>query len=1291
MKASPLTLKEMREHERARRWRRLGRRLLAVIVALALVCTVPTTLVFSGNANAAEPVKGTVRVFTDGGFTRLVFRFDEVVEAKVRVSGAIMVISFKKPVNVSVDQMNAGARDYISAARRDPDGSAIRIALARKIKVNSIPAAERFYVDLLPETWTGVLPGLPQDVVDELAGRAHQAERELHKLSLKEKQKKTPTIRVKVAALPTFIRYVFDIPEKANVVPERNDGKLTLNFDQQIRWDLADAQASMPSTLESIKAEVEFDSVAIVFQLNGAPEVRSFREDHSIVVDIGRGGDAAMPAVEQGAANQKAASETLPVIAPPETVPAKDPPGQAAKPAKEKASASPPPQIDAAIQAAAAPPPRAAEVIPPPKAAAAPSLPAKPDAAPKPAAAMAPLVPALSTPVTAPSSVPNDIAKPATAAGAPPAPNPNAPVVTVVSQSGDNLRLEFPFAVPTPAAVFRRADTLWLVFDSAAKVDLAALAGNSIQAIRNAVFTRGNDGEGIVHIRLARPRLVSLDTDGPSWIVNIGDTVKAPTRPLIIARTVGSKNQASIVIPFDDAHKVHRLTDSEIGDHLMVITALGTARGFLKAQDFVELHALPSVHGVVVQPIADDVAAELKDHKIIISRPGGLSLSSTAVGQQEQQTSHGFRALVFDTQVWGFDRQAPFAARQAELIRLAAEASPAKRRQARFNLARFYLSREFAAEAMAVLNVTQVDQRGADDVTGSVLKAVADVMLDRPEEALKELSNPQIGDQQDAPIWRAFAYARQGKWPEAHAGFKAVRSVMGAMPIELQRKAMLDAMRSAIEVNDFAGAKQVVNEFETVGVPPSLAPSIAVLSGRLYQSLGRNEDALTSYRDAAASSDRRAAAQGRLREIELQFQTGDMPRKEVIYALETLTTVWRGDETETEGLKLLAHLYTEDGRYRDAFHVMRTAMLAHPNSDMTRKIQDEAAKTFDSLFLAGKGDTLPPIEALGLFYDYRELTPIGRRGDEMIRRLADRLVSVDLLDQAAELLQHQVDHRLQGAARAQVATHLAIVYLKNRKPDRALTILQKTRMSGLSNELRDQRLLLEAQAMSDIGRHGLALELIANIKGGEVLRLRSNILWAAKRWREAAEQIELLYGERWQDFTPLNEGERFDILRAAIGYALDEETISLLRLREKYVAKMTNGPDRRAFDVVSAPIGTSGPEFQNIAKKVVATNTLDAFLRDLRARYPDPPAEPEGDTAEDAAKGAAAPAAPPPAPDKPPGIASKAEAPEKAVMNAPSKPAAPPLPSKGPVGVPLKPDRLPTGSIRPRLPQAVAR
>ena len=1170
-------------------------------------------LALGGSARAEEPVKGEVTVLTDGGYTRLAFRLDEPVEASVSTTGGIMVIAFKKQVAIAVDRINGGAPDYISAARRDPDGNAIRLALARKVKVNLIPAGERLYVDLMPDTWKGMMPSLPQDVVNELARRAREAERQLHRQRLAAKQQKPQTIRVKVASQPTFTRYVFEMPDSANVVPEQREGRLTLSFDQPIRWDLANAKAAMPATLESVDAETDFDSVEVIFVLNGTPTVRTFREDRSIVVDVGLDGAKSQalpkPAGEAGLAKLAAASEAAPAIEPPETVPAKDAVAPAAVPAAAKIAA-PSPSV-----AASAP------------------------AAPMPVTVM---------PFAAPA-MPKPAPKSTAAAQVRPAPNPDAAVVVAVNRSGDNLRVEFPFALPTPAAVFRRADMLWLVFDSAARIDLAALTADS-DLIRNATLTRGQDGEAIVRIRLERPRLASLDADGPGWIVNIGDTVTVPTRPLGIARAIAGKGRASIAIPFEDARKVHRLDDPDIGDRLMVITALAPARGFLKAQDFVELRALPSTHGVVVQPIADDITAELAVDKITISRPGGLSLSSAALGQQ-QQISASLRVLTFDTQLWGFDRQASFSARQAELIGQAAGAPEAKRKQARLNLARFYLARDMAAEAKAVLDVALAGERGADDVTGSVLKAIASVMLERPDEALKQLSDPQIGNQQDAPIWRAIAYARQAKWPEARTAFKNVEAAMGALPIELQRMAMQEALRAAIEVRDFTGSARMVNEFETIGVPPELEAPLAVLVGRLNEGMGRNEDALTNYRAAAASPDRRAGAQARLREIALLFATGDMPRKDVVDALETLTTVWRGDETEVEGLKLLAHLYTEDNRYRDAFHVMRTALLAHPNSDLTRKIQDEAAITFDSLFLAGKGDALAPVEALGLFYDFRDLTPIGRRGDEMIRRLTDRLVTVDLLDQAAELLQHQVDHRLQGAGRAQVATRLAVIYLMNRKPERALATLQATRTSELANELRDERLLLEARALSDTRRYDVALELIANIQGREAVRLRADILWAARRWRDAAEQIELLYGERWRDFTPLNETERFDILRAAIGFAFGEEPIGLSRLREKYAAKLADGPDRRAFDVVSAPVGTSGMEFQEVAAKVSTVNTLDGFLRDMRARYPDtaliPPATP-------AETSAAAPAAPP-----------------AAIPKAPTPKAA----------APGKPDMSPTGSI----------
>jgi tetratricopeptide (TPR) repeat protein len=901
MTASPLSPVEARARERLRARTTFSRSALAIFAVLQMLMFAPP---FGGRALAEEAVKGEVKLSTSDGYARLAFRLEKEVPASIEITYPVMVVKFKKPVAIAVDQFTAAAPSYISAARLDPDGMAIRIALVHKVKLNSIPAAERLYIDLLPETWSGTLPGLPQDVVGELAQRALDAERQLRLQRSSKRPAKPQAIRVKVATEPTFTRYVFAMPDLANVVPERVAGKLTLEFDQPLKWDLTDARAALPQTLRSIDADLDEDAVAVTFKFNGAPEVRTFREDRSIVVDVGH--DDAKPNAADAKPKHAAA---VPAIAAPETVPAKD--------------------------AAAAPPAKAEQAPPQPP------------------------------------------AKSATAEPKLPAPNPDAPVAVDLQQSGDTLRAEFPFVAETPAAVFQRADMLWLVFDSAAKIDLAALQADPSHAIRAAALERGAEGEAIVRLRLERPRLVGIEPDGPGWVVTIGDSVAMPSRPLFIARSNAGKDRASITIPFDNPRKVHVITDRDIGDRLLVVTALGPARGFPRGQNFVEVRALPSTHGVVLQPLADDVTAELAADKITVIRPGGLSLSSTVIGPQ--QLADNLRTL-FDAQAWNYDRQAEFNARQAELIRIAAMAPAATRKQARFNMTRFYLAHDRSAEAMAVLTVALSDKKDVDDVAGNVLKAVADVMLERPDDALKVLSNPRVGDELGAPIWRAVAYAGLGKWPEAYAIFKGLDKAIAALPAELQRIALCNALRTAIEVRDFNAADRILSELKTVGVPPALEPSIAVLVGRLKEALGRTSDALDNYRAAAASQDRRAAAQGRLREILLRYTIGDMPRAAVIDALETLTSIWRGDEVEAEGLKLLAHLYTEDDRYRAAFHAMRVAQLVHPNSDFTRAIQDEATVTFDSLFLGGKADALPPIEAL------RRIAPASSRSPPARRR-----------------------------------------------------------------------------------------------------------------------------------------------------------------------------------------------------------------------------------------------------------------------------------------------------------------
>jgi hypothetical protein len=127
------------------------------------------------------------------------------------------------------------------------------------------------------------------------------------------------------------------------------------------------------------------------------------------------------------------------------------------------------------------------------------------------------------------------------------------------------------------------------------------------------------------------------------------------------------------------------------------------------------------------------------------------------------------------------------------------------------------------------------------------------------------------------------------------------------------------------------------------------------------------------------------------------------------------------------------------------------------------------------------------------------------------------------------------------------------------------------------------------------------------MSGTEADRLRGDILWSAKRWREAGEAFEKLLGERWQRADPLDETERRDVLRAGIAFALGNEAIGLTRLRDRYSAKMPDGAERAALGIVAAPAGSNPKKLGEVAKTLSAVDSLKLFLQLYQARFPDKP------------------------------------------------------------------------------------
>src|SRR5262245_60917083 len=91
--------------------RRLGRRwptrlrhwlnTLAAFVVVGLIVFTARPAI-----SQTQGVRAEVNVNASGGYTRLVLRFSEEIEAQVRLSSSILVITFSQPVDISVDRLN---------------------------------------------------------------------------------------------------------------------------------------------------------------------------------------------------------------------------------------------------------------------------------------------------------------------------------------------------------------------------------------------------------------------------------------------------------------------------------------------------------------------------------------------------------------------------------------------------------------------------------------------------------------------------------------------------------------------------------------------------------------------------------------------------------------------------------------------------------------------------------------------------------------------------------------------------------------------------------------------------------------------------------------------------------------------------------------------------------------------------------------------------------------------------------------------------------------------------------
>jgi tetratricopeptide (TPR) repeat protein len=773
-----------------------------------------------------------------------------------------------------------------------------------------------------------------------------------------------------------------------------------------------------------------------------------------------------------------------------------------------------------------------------------------------------------------------------------------------VKEIAGGVRLRFPFPKDVAAAVFLRGEYLWVVFEKPARVDLSILS-----LLKRDVLLRGEQYDDqdatVLAFKIAPGFLPRVERRHSVWQIDLLPEAGTPDGILPVVREPEAEPNGLVRIQAGNPTGPISVIDPVIGDKLIIAPVLEATQAVVEGRNYVDFELLATSQGVALVAKSDQLKVKATQGSVEITATSGLQISddvARVLGAGQKTGMVPLAPAYMDFERWRRGAPEKFNEIRDQLRASIASTRLVERKKGQMNLAQFYLAHGLEAETLGILKImAKEDENVVNDSYYSGLSGVANYYLGRYGEAEKDLSVPGLKNDSHAKLWLGAIKARQDMWKEALTGFDSGFAVLGKYSPEIRAEMRLLAGTAALSIGENERAERELNNVKIAALNPHMASEAHLLQASLFEARGKTDAALDSYDKVIATHYRPTEIPARLSRVLLLNKLNSQDNSKTIDQLEALRYAWRGDDTELKVLEALGSRYTANSSFREALMVMRSAVTYYPNSARSSRIADHMNEVFADLYLRNGSDAMPAIKALALYYDFRELTPLGADGDEMIRRLGERLVAVDLLDEAIELLDHQVRFRLAGTAKAQVAVRLAVIQLLDKQPANALDTIRRTRQTRLPEDLTYKRLILEGRALAELTEYEQALELIAELNDPEANLLRADIYWAAQDWTMAASSLDKVLG----DSVPppdkaLDAAIQGRVMRAAIAYALAGQQDGLDKLRGRYDVQMAASPYADSFDVISRSSASNGVAFRQLASTIAGLDTLKDFMASYR-------------------------------------------------------------------------------------------
>jgi len=200
------------------------------------------------------------------------------------------------------------------------------------------------------------------------------------------------------------------------------------------------------------------------------------------------------------------------------------------------------------------------------------------------------------------------------------------------TEHGPQLAVRWPALVP--AAVFRHAGDIWVVFGAThdfVEAGLKEKLSPEVVMIQKIVL----DDATVFRMRTARPMWPVVEREGWEWRVTLAD--RPPPRSggsMFVGRSVVANGRGRIEVRVGIVGSVISLPVESLGTTLQVLPLKAPGLGIEALHRFPQFRILESIQGLAIEPIADGVDLLIEEGEAVVTAPGGLLLSDPAAGRR---------------------------------------------------------------------------------------------------------------------------------------------------------------------------------------------------------------------------------------------------------------------------------------------------------------------------------------------------------------------------------------------------------------------------------------------------------------------------------------------------------------------------------------------------------------------------------------------------------------------------------------------------------------------------------